>query len=124
MNEKIIATGLEDGRVRFVRVGRNGVLTELDLVHDEVESVLGLGFDIHGRMISGGGQTVKVWTEAAGEPGGARKRDVESSDSEEEDDMGGDDSEEDQEKSKRKKRKRNKGKDKSGGQVLKFSGTF
>ena len=124
MNEKMVATGLEDGRVRFVRVGRNGVLTELDLVHDEVESVLGLGFDVHGRMISGGGQTVKVWTEAAGEPGGARKRDVESSDSEEADDMGDDDSEEDQEKSKRKKRKRNKGKDKSGGQVLKFSGTF
>ncbi|KAK4947748.1 WD repeat-containing protein jip5 [Elasticomyces elasticus] len=127
MNEKIVAAGLEDGRVRFLRVGRNGVLNDMDAKHDEIDGVVALGFDIEGRMISGGGQIVKVWTEAKGLPGGGHaghKHDMSS------DDDGGDDDESDMEasseeeggpKSKRKKRKRNKGKDRSGGRALNFS---
>ena len=139
-NEKIVAAGLEDGRVRFLRVGRNGVLNEWDIKHDDVEGVAGLGFDVAGRLVSGGGQTVKVWTEAIGAPGGSRaavgtmgagvpldevaaKRSL---DGDSEDEDGSDDSseEESKEKSRRKKRKRNKGKDKSGGLALKFSGSL
>jgi WD repeat-containing protein 55 len=123
MNEKLVAAGLEDGAVRFVRVGRNGILNEWDIRHDEIEGVVGLDFDVAGRLVSGGGQVVKVWTEAKGMPGGGRhasKRAMGSDDSDDEGEDGSSDDEED--KSKRKKRKRNKGKNKSGGQVLNFSG--
>ncbi|KPI39757.1 WD repeat-containing protein jip5 [Cyphellophora attinorum] len=126
MNEKIVAAGLEDGAVRFLRVGRNGVLDDWDIRHDEVEGVVGLDFDVTGRLVSGGGQVVKVWTEAKGIPGGGRqptKRAIQSDDSDDEDDFD-DSSDEEADKSKRKKRKRNKGKDKNGGQALKFSGLF
>lgn len=151
-NEKIVAVGLEDGRVRFVRIGRNGVLGEWDVKHDDVEGVVGLGFDVEGRLVSGGGEAVKVWTEAVGGPGGGRaesgdgaihngrgsKRslDQDSDDDVEEDededdelllDNGVDEdasSDEERNTSKRKKRKRNKGKDKSGGLALSFSGVL
>ncbi len=143
LNEKIIAAGLEDGRVRFLRVGRNGVLNDWDVKHDDIESVVGVAFDIAGRLVSGGGQTVKVWAEAIGEPGGGRassgahtvsetavgKRVLgqDGDTDEDEDDLSDDSSnaEEDlKSKSSRKKRKRNKGKDKSGGHVLRFSGVL
>lgn len=124
LNEKLVAMGLEDGRVRFARIGRNGIVAEMDLKHDEIDGPIGLGFDVEGRMISAGGNVVKVWTEAKGLPGGGRgggaKHDLSSDDDSE--DSGADDSSEDDERSsKRKKRKRNKGKDKSGGKALDFS---
>ncbi|KAI1622784.1 WD40-repeat-containing domain protein [Exophiala viscosa] len=128
MNEKLVAAGLEDGRVRFLRIGRNGVLNDMDAKHDEIDGVVALGFDIEGRMISGGGQIVKVWTEAKGLPGGGRanhKHDMSSDDDDDEDDedseMEASSDEEGKAKSKRKKRKRNKGKDKAGGKALDFS---
>ncbi|KAJ9621097.1 WD repeat-containing protein jip5 [Knufia peltigerae] len=130
MNEKLVAAGLEDGRVRFLRIGRNGVLNELDIKHDDIDGVVALGFDIEGRMLSGGGQTVKVWTEAKGLPGGGRaagtKHDLSSDDDEDgtdgdDSDMGDSSDEESHPKGKRKKRKRGKGKDKSGGKALDFS---
>lgn len=123
-NEKLIAAGLEDGRVRFIRIGRNGVLADADAKHDELDGVSALGFDIEGRMITSGGQTVKVWTEAKGQPGGGRgglaKHDM-SSDDEGQSDVEESSDEEGRLKQKRKKRKRNKGKDKSGGKALDFS---
>ncbi|KIW20805.1 hypothetical protein PV08_01383 [Exophiala spinifera] len=130
MNEKLVAAGLEDGRVRFLRIGRNGVMNEMDVKHDEIDGVVALGFDIEGRMLSGGGQTVKVWTEAKGLPGGGRasgtKHDLSSDDNEDgadedDSDMGDSTDEESHPKGKRKKRKRGKGKDKSGGKALDFS---
>ncbi|KAL2863784.1 WD40-repeat-containing domain protein [Aspergillus lucknowensis] len=65
---KMIAVGLGNGKVRFVKLGMNKVVSQL--THDETEGVVGLGFDVEGRMVSGGGQVVKVWHEAA-EPNGA-----------------------------------------------------
>lgn len=128
MNEKLVAAGLEDGKVRFVRIGRNGVLADMDAKHDELDGVVSVGFDSEGRMITSGGQTVKVWTEAKGLPGGGRggptKHDMSSDDEEdEEEDSSIDDSSDEvnRPKQKRKKRKRNKGKDKSGGKALDFS---
>lgn len=125
MNEKLVAAGLEDGRVRFMRVGRNGVMPDMDAKHDEIDGVVALGFDVEGRMISGGGQTVKVWTEAKGLPGGVRsgpaKHDISSDEASDESDVQDSSDEDDRPKSKRKKRKRNKGKDKSGGKALDFS---
>ncbi|KIX97729.1 uncharacterized protein Z520_06507 [Fonsecaea multimorphosa CBS 102226] len=127
MNEKLVAAGLEDGRVRFIRVGRNGVLGDMDAKHDELDGVMAIGFDIEGRMITSGGQTVKVWTEAKGLPGGGRaptsKHDLSSSEDDDVDasDLDASSDEDSRSKPKRKKRKRNKGKDKSGGKALDFS---
>lgn len=147
MNEKIVAAGLEDGTIRFLRIGRNIVIREWDLKHEEIDGVSGLGFDAAGRMVSGGGQTVKVWTTTKNTspgttPNGLGKHDRDHSDEDEwEDDSADDsadneaevdsdsadeaDSSEDEarrDRGKRKKRKRNKGKDKSGGRALTFSG--
>ncbi|KAL4885893.1 WD repeat-containing protein jip5 [Aspergillus karnatakaensis] len=60
---KMIAIGLGNGKVKFVKMGMNKVVSEL--THDETEGVIGLGFDVEGRMVTGGGQVVKVWHEAA-----------------------------------------------------------
>jgi hypothetical protein len=126
--QKIVAVGLEDGKIRFVKLGVNKVVHQLDVKHDDVEGVIALDFDIAGRMVSGGGQIVKVWHEAKGLPGGARNglgasKHMLGSDS---DSSGADRSSEEEEKggkSKRRKRKRGKGKDRSGGQqVMGFKG--
>ncbi|KAK6437416.1 WD repeat-containing protein jip5 [Oleoguttula sp. CCFEE 5521] len=74
---KKVAVGLGDGKIRIVQLGQNQVVGEMQ--HDEVEGVIGLDFDVAGRMISGGGQVVKVWREAdvdeeAEEDGVAAKR--------------------------------------------------
>jgi WD repeat-containing protein 55 len=127
--QKIIGVGLEDGRIRFVKLGMNKVVHQLDVKHDDIEGVIALDFDIAGRMVSGGGQTIKVWHEAKGLPGGARnglgasKRTAGSDDSDSEGDDRSSEEEEKSEKSKRRKRKRGRGKDRSGGQqVLGFKG--
>ncbi|KAL4784591.1 WD repeat-containing protein jip5 [Aspergillus varians] len=60
---KMVAIGLGSGRVKFVKMGMNKVVSEL--IHDETEGVVGLGFDVEGRMVSGGGQVVKVWHDTA-----------------------------------------------------------
>ncbi|KAL6712376.1 WD repeat-containing protein jip5 [Coniothyrium glycines] len=127
---KIVAVGMGNGGLRFVKLGPNKIVAELK--HDELsqEGVIGLGFDVHGRMISGGGKTVKVWgeqtwqdvdEESEGDTATNGKREHESesgSDSEEE----ADSSEDDEPKQKRKKRKRNKGKQQKGHGILQFSG--
>lgn len=112
---KVVATGLGSGQVKFVRLGPNKVVSEV--VHDEVDGVVGLGFDVEGRMISGGGQTVKVWHEAEnnGDGGSGDEDMMDDSD----DDQDSDDSEvvpEREEPQERKKRKKSKSKDQSGGQ--------
>lgn len=137
MNEKVVAVGLDDGVIRFARIGRNAVIHEWDLKHDEVEGVTDIVFDEGGsRMITGGGQTVKIWTRASAAAeavlnvNGKRAADSDDedgwedeSDSEQDSDDGSD-SDEDEARGKRKKRKRNKGKDKTGGQALQLSGMF
>lgn len=77
-----VAVGMGDGRVRLVRLGQNKVVGEV--MHDEVEGVQALGFDVGGRMISGGGQTIKVWREHIAGEG--------DSDGNEEDEVGVEDS--------------------------------
>lgn len=126
----MVAVGIGDGRVKFVKVGGNQVVGECR--HDEVEGVVGLGFEVGGRMISGGGGVVKVWQESVeyedeeGEEGDTvrEKRGVEDSDEDENDE---DDSEsievEERVRMKRKKRKRGGEKGKSGGKaVMAFTG--
>ncbi|KAK4636182.1 WD repeat-containing protein jip5 [Fulvia fulva] len=114
---KKVAVGMGDGQIRFVHIGPNKVVGEVQ--HDEVEGVVALSFDVGGRMISGGGQTIKVWQESieaeeaeeddGDDDGAALKRSAkDSDDSEQEDD---DDDSSDDERSRRhnKKKKRGKG---------------
>ncbi|KAF3033147.1 WD repeat-containing protein jip5 [Didymella heteroderae] len=136
---KIAAVGLGNGDIRFVKIGKNQVIGELK--HDELaqEGVIGLGFDVTGRMISGGGRTVKVWGEkgavgandhqddeedsdeedAVDEPPAKR---LHESDSDKDSDSDMDSSSDEEQQSKRKKKKRNKGKQQKGHGILKFSG--
>lgn len=65
---KMLAAGLDNGLIKFIRIGQNKVSSEV--VHDETEGVVGLGFDVEGRMVSGGGQIVKVWHDAVNTSGG------------------------------------------------------
>ncbi|CAI7664100.1 unnamed protein product [Penicillium bialowiezense] len=112
---KLVAAGLGNGKVKFVRIGANQVVSEV--VHDEVDGVVGLGFDVEGRMVSGGGQTVKVWHEAEDNVQGGND-DVDMMD-DSDDDQDSDDSDAPQQREdpkERKKRKKAKSKDQSGGQ--------
>lgn len=117
---KMIAVGQADGRIAFVKIGQNKVVSRVS--HDEMEGVIGLGFDVEGRMVSGGGQVVKVWHEADGDANGGLGKHMMDSDSGDDvssDDSSEDDEEEEKESGKRrKKRKRSKGKDRSGGQHI------
>jgi len=133
---KIVAVGMGNGTMRFAKIGPNKIIGELK--HDELsqEGVIGLSFDVYGRMISGGGKTVKVWGEQTWQDveeaeveeeeeeqdaAGNGKRALESED-EADSDEAQDSSEDEEPKGKRKKRKRNKGKQQSGHGILKFSG--
>ncbi|KAJ5130256.1 Nucleolar protein Jip5 [Penicillium bovifimosum] len=110
---KVVVAGLGSGKVKFVRIGSNQIIGQV--VHDEIDGVVGLGFDVEGRMISGGGQTVKVWHEAADNVGeGSGDENMDDSD----DGRDSDESEEERREDprERKKRKKSKGKDLSGGQ--------
>lgn len=60
VGEDMIAVGRGDGTVSFAKTNRRpGVVSSIR--HDEVEGVVALGFDPDGRLITGGGNTVKVW---------------------------------------------------------------
>lgn len=137
----MVAVGMDDGYVRFVDMGRKRprVLHEAEVRHDEVEGVLGLGFEVGGRMISGGGQVVKVWEESYGADdvedeededeglgvtNGKRVNSFGSDEDGSEEDGDESGAEEQRKRKKRKKRKRNKSKSQSGGQehVIAFKG--
>lgn len=115
---KMLAVGVGTGVVKFVRIGPNKVVSSV--THDETEGVVGLGFDAEGRMVSGGGQTVKVWHEAVGD---GETDDVQlgekhmmGDDSDDSDAGSDDDSDRGSQTDKsRRKRKKAKGKDRSGG---------
>jgi hypothetical protein len=133
---KIVAVGLGNGMIRFVKIGQNKVIGELS--HDELEKegVIGLGFDATGRMISGGGKTVKVWSEkgpeafeddeaedeeAADSTAGTKRALGSDSDGDSDEEMD-DSSEEEKPTQKRKKRKKGKGRQQKGHGILGFSG--
>ncbi|OJD37000.1 wd repeat protein [Diplodia corticola] len=131
---KVVAVGLGNGLVRFVRIGSNRVIGEIS--HDETgESVVALGFDVGGRLITGGGQVVKVWHEGYGGSGddddgeedateGAKRSMDSDDDDDSDDDSDADSSDDGGDRKRRKKRKRSKGKDQTNSKavVTKFSG--
>jgi hypothetical protein len=124
---KNVVVGVGDGTIRIVKLGVNKIIEE-PLRHDEIEAVVALGFDVGGRLISGGGSMVKVWQEQMN-----LDDEDEESDSEEEtvlmkralssDDDSDDADSSEEEGKRRKKRKKSKGKDKKAGNgILKFKG--
>lgn len=128
---KKLAVGLGDGKIRFVRLGQNKVVGEVQ--HDELEGVVALTFDVRGRMISGGGQTLKVWREAVAgqdeeeqeeEDAVTTKRPAAISDDDsdnDEEEVEDSSDEEENKRKRRKKRKRGKGPS-SSGPAFNFSG--
>lgn len=133
---KVVAVGMGNGQVRFVKLGMNKVIGEIQ--HDELEGVICLDFDIGGRLVTGGGSTIKVWHEKVDEDNGGyvegstkRGHGSDSDEAMSEDGDGSDDSDEgdssDEEeggRKRRKKRKRSKGnKDKTGGKATNFAFT-
>jgi len=143
-----VAVGIGNGAIRFVKIGPNKIVGEVK--HDELqaEAVIGLGFDCTGRMISGGGKTIKVWGEKRAEDkeeeeeeeeeewedmsddatggiaGTKRPAESDSDDSDDSDEDMEDSSDEEKEKSKKKKKKRKGkgGKQAKGHGILGFSG--
>ncbi|KAL3469777.1 WD repeat-containing protein jip5 [Aspergillus californicus] len=110
----MIAVGLGNGKVKLVRMGPNKVVSEF--THDETEGVIGLGFDVEGRMVSGGGQIVKVWNEVAGAMGGdgdfsGGKREFGGDSDDSDDDSDNSDRETKPSDDSRRKKKKQKGKD-------------
>ncbi|KAK6829605.1 WD repeat domain-containing protein jip5 [Apiospora arundinis] len=91
--KKKVVIGLGDGNIRLVDLGKREV--EASYSHDEVEAVLGLDFDCQGRMISGGGNTVKVWQEAGTLQAEAEEDDEADSDDDDDDSDDSDDDDKD-----------------------------
>lgn len=136
---KHVAVGVADGTVRIVRLGVNKVVGEA-LRHDELEGVVAVGFDVEGRMISGGGRIVKVWQEGNGDGEDEGEDEDEEDDDEDSDDGDSDDSEvegpkpgkrevsdsddssEDEDRHRKKKGKKGKGKEPYQNGILGFKG--
>ncbi|KAI4594526.1 WD repeat-containing protein jip5 [Pestalotiopsis sp. 9143b] len=89
---KKVAVGVGDGTVRIVDLSKREI--ESTLQHDEVEAVVSIGFDCEGRMISGGGTTIKVWEEAGVATGDDSDEEDDSDDGVDDDDDGSHDSDE------------------------------
>jgi WD40 repeat protein len=138
------AAGSGDGKVRIVKMGGNktvatfahgvsadeakrqagGRIKRGDFVEGLEEGVSALALDCEGRIVSGGGTVVKIWSpreaeEQQEEEEGKkrRKEDDSDDDGDDSDDVDSEDSDDEKErkKSKKKKRKGGKGKAKSAG---------
>jgi WD40 repeat protein len=135
-NGKMLAAGLENGSIATVQLGPNKVLGALR--HHDTDGVAHVNFDVEGRMISGGGNVVKLWHplseedtngidqefEDAGEMQGKAANGAKRYHDDEDDDADGDEESSEEEKP-AKKRKKGKGKRKGGGgrpQLGAFSG--
>ncbi|CCX07957.1 Similar to WD repeat-containing protein jip5; acc. no. A6RWR8 [Pyronema omphalodes CBS 100304] len=115
------AAGSGDGKVRIVKMGGNKVG---DLLEGLEEGVSALAVDCDGRIVSGGGLVVKIWSEKEAQEveeeeeeeekeGKKRKGGDSDDDSDDDSDVEGESSDDEKEKKKRKKRKRTGGKGKA-----------
>ncbi|KAI0859666.1 WD repeat domain-containing protein jip5 [Xylaria cubensis] len=91
--DKKVAIGLGDGSLSLVNLTKREVSSFLR--HDDLEAVVGLGFDCQGRMISGGGRTVKIWQDSAVPRSDDAEDSEEDSDDDDDDDDGDDDDDSD-----------------------------
>lgn len=135
-----VAVGMGDGTIKIVGIQERKVMGALR--HDEVEGVIGVGFEVGGRMISSGGSVLKVWQENSMDGAGEEEPEEEEEDEEgeeeeekepkvdirngiedskaedkdesevEKDDYDDDDSSEEEKKGRRRRKRRKRGKDK------------
>lgn len=132
---KNLVVGVGDGTIRIVKLGPNKVVGELR--HDDIEGVVALGFDVGGRMISGGGEIIKIWSEKMNleeEADEEEEKDSDDEDSDAEDtapkkraakaesDSDDESSDEAGGRKERKKRRKAKGKKDKGNGILGFKG--
>ncbi|RPB13982.1 WD40 repeat-like protein [Morchella conica CCBAS932] len=115
---RFVAFGAGDGKVKVVKMGSNGVVATM--AHSWTEGVLALGVDCEGRIVSGGGNIVKVWqwenaVEEEEEEGSKKRTGSDSDDSDEDEEEDSSDEERVSRKRKNKKRKGGKGKARSVG---------
>lgn len=146
---RYVAMGSGDGKVRIVKMGSNGVVAtlahsltaeevKLKTIDDDVkggydraieEGVAALGIDCEGRVVSGGGNVVRVWywdnAVKEADEGNKKKRRNDGSDSGE-DGNGSeeDDSSEDEREKRRKKKKKKGGKGKARSVAVKAVASF
>lgn len=104
---KIVAVGLGNGAIDFVRLGENRPIDGIE--HHDHEGVVGLGFDVCDRLISGGGDLVKVWHESEFVAEDRQDGEEANKDNDEAASIDEDSEEEEKTKKRRKKRKRGKG---------------
>lgn len=130
-----VAIGLGDGTLSFAQTNHKRIGMVSRMRHDEVEGVMALGFDPDGRLISGGGNIIKVWekntehfsddddlSESEDEDSIKHNGTIHGTSGENRNEESGDDSSE-EERPKRKKRKRNKGKDRTkNNHIMAFKG--
>jgi WD repeat-containing protein 55 len=76
-NGKVVAAGLNGGLVALVQlgVGKNEVIDVLR--HHDSEGAEHIGFDVYGRVITGGGPCIKVWRETKSVEGEGEEEDEE-----------------------------------------------
>ncbi|KAA8902107.1 WD40-repeat-containing domain protein [Sphaerosporella brunnea] len=116
------AAGSGDGKVRIVKMGGNK--TVATMAHSGLEEgVSALALDCEGRIVSGGGTVIKIWSpreeeeqQAEAEEEESKKRGKESDsddDGSDRDEVDSEDSDDERERKKRKKKKRKGGKGKA-----------
>ena len=125
-----VIAGMSDGSINIVRLGKGKGKLMGEIRHDEIEPVGGLGFEVGGRMISGGGDVVKVWEQATID--GAQDEDLKNTanggsdvDSDDQDDENDTESSDEEEKQRKRKKRKKKGKGSAknvGNGILGFSG--
>ncbi|KAL2890510.1 WD repeat-containing protein JIP5 [Ceratocystis lukuohia] len=86
MGDKV-ACGFGDGIIRVVDLRTRKVVEDMTMSHDALsgEPVIALAVDCYGRLISGGGQIVKVWEDLADLQGNSDDEEDEEEEEEEED---------------------------------------
>lgn len=126
-----VIAGMGDGSINIVRLGKGKGKLMGEIRHHELEPVLGLEFEMGGRMISGGGDVVKVWEQAPTSDaqdadldgitnGGGEVQDSEDDDDDDEEESS---DEEEKQRKRKKRRKRNKSKGKNvGNGIMGFKG--
>jgi len=124
---KQVVVGTDGGQLSLVDLKDREVVANFR--HDDIELVAAVGFDCHGRLISGGGSTIKIWQEnddlsadgdQPSEENPTKRQAGSDDDSDDNDDS--DDSEVEREKPKKKKKKRRKGKNAAQGTTVSFPG--
>ena len=60
-NNRTLVAGMGGGLITCVQLGSNKIIDVFR--HDENESVSAINFDVQNRMITGGGEIIKIWQE-------------------------------------------------------------